>query len=110
MWKGWRYISGLGGLIQGCTSFPRILKPPQNCRDQKSDMKPVPCRGSTNIRRQCKKTQTPSDLAPGVYTPLDYFHTRAEQEIIFEYEEYSHVGTPQRKVQHAWRKGYSTTD
>ena len=49
-------------------------------------MKPVPCRGSTNIRRQCKKTQTPSDLAPGVYTPLDYFHTRAEQEIIFEYE------------------------
>jgi hypothetical protein len=54
-WKGWRYISELGGLFQGCTSFPRILKPPQNCRDQKGNTKLVPYWGSTNIRCQLKK-------------------------------------------------------
>jgi len=56
----------------------------------------VPYQGSTNIRCHCKKTQIPDDLACGVCTPLDYFHTRAEQEIIFEYE-YSHVGTTTEK-------------
>jgi len=40
---------------RGCTSFPRILKPPQNCRDQKGDMKLVPYSAARNIRCHCKK-------------------------------------------------------
>ena len=55
------------------------------------------------------KNTNPSNLALGVCALLDYFHTKAEKEIIFEDEEYTHLG-PQRKGQHTLRKVYSTTD
>jgi hypothetical protein len=56
-------------LMQGCTSFPKIMEPPQNCRFQEGGMKPFPYRGPASIKRHCKKFNHPGKQYPGFLHP-----------------------------------------
>jgi hypothetical protein len=53
-------------IMQGCTSFPKILDPLQNSRHQNGGMKHVAYREPTKIRRHSTKFIRHGELAPNV--------------------------------------------
>ena len=59
-------------LIDGWTRITKIWEKPQNPRRQKGDMKHVPYRGPTNVRRHRKPFSRHCDLSPGIFAlPLN---------------------------------------